>query len=465
MTQKLIKTERLIYSSRFHLFLGALLTGGFAIALIVGLPVWFPFLILGAVISVVLLFEQPLWLLFGLIVVRMSLDYWSQYFSVTLFDVSLSLSQLLGVSIAALGILIIALYRRQLASFSLGVPFLIICLWGTMTLFYSLSPRSTAQELLRIFDLYALSFLAYVSVRETKDFRRLLLALFVSGILPTLFGLYQYINHIGLEDENVSIPRIFGTFSHPNVFSLYLFTLIVMGIMYLALFARSTRQRMIYLALTGMFTLLLLLAYARVAWLALLFFGFLIALMRFRMLLIPLLLFPLVLYTFSATFQERVQESLTPGPDSSIVWRLNLWHDVTRASIQDGRLLLGSGMDTFPKVAERLRGIQLGSTDPHNDVVKFFVEGGVLGVGVYLLYIGSILFLLVRGYLWSPNKSALRLSFGLLLLYFLSLQLASLSDNVFKNTPVQWIFFTVTGALLSLSYISRQKKTGLHSNG
>ena len=168
------------------------------------------------------------------------------------------------------------------------------------------------------------------------------------------------------------------------------------------------------------------------------------------MLLFPLIFFPLILFVFSQTFQDRVLESFHPGPDSSILWRQNLWHDVTTKSIQDGNYWFGSGMDTFPIMSESLRGIYLGSNDPHNDFVKFFVEGGVVGVVIYVLYLTSILFILIKNYLRSHPKSALQLSFGMLILFFIALMLASLTDNVFKNTPVQWLFFIALGGLLAL---------------
>jgi len=36
-------------------------------------------------------------------------------------------------------------------------------------------------------------------------------------------------------------------------------------------------------------------------------------------------------------------------------------------------------------------------------------------------------------------------------IFFLTLELSALTDNIFKNTPVQWLFFTAFGALLALS--------------
>lgn len=410
-----------------------------------------PLLLCGGILSLILLFREPLLLLFGLIIVRMSLDYSSQYWSVTLYNITLSLSQLLGVGIALLGLMILILKRRELGSFPLLLPFSLLFFWGGMTLFYSLYPKVTLQELLRVFDLFALSFLAYVTVKQTRDFKQLLQAFFLSSILPILFGIYQFVFHIGLSDENVSVLRIFGTFSHPNVYSLYLYAMIVFGALYLLLFADRGVKRILMLGILGIFAVMLMLTFARVAWVALFVFIFLGALFRYRLLLFPLLLLPFVLFTFSPSFQERVIESFHPDPDSSIVWRQELWHDVTRYSIQEERVLLGSGMDTFPKVSESIRGTTHGPNDPHNDFVKFFIEGGVLGVSIFILYLASLVWLMVKHYRESKKGSALQLAFGIMILFFLTIELSALTDNIFKNTPLQWLFFTALGALLSLS--------------
>lgn len=114
-------------------------------------------------------------------------------------------------------------------------------------------------------------------------------------------------------------------------------------------------------------------------------------------------------------------------------------------------MLLGSGMDTFPKVSESIRGTNHGPNDPHNDFVKLFVEGGIVGLSIFILYLFSLGYLLIKKYRESRKESALKLAFGILFIFFLTLELSALTDNIFKNTPVQWLFFIAFGALLSLS--------------
>jgi O-antigen ligase len=419
-------------------------------ALLLGVSPLLALFLSGALGAALLFRRHPLLLLSLLLVARMSLDYSSEFFQISFRDYHMTLSQALGGAIAALGALLLFLQRKKLGSFPLLFPFGLLIAWGLSTAAYSIAPATTLKEVLRLFDLFSLAFFAFAAVKSRDDVRTLFLAFFASSLLPILFGAYQSVYGIGFEDADVSIPRIFGTFSHPNIFSLYLFTIIVFALLALFLFVRNRRERVVLWGFLGLLLLMLFLTYARVAWVALFLFGVFLAFFRYRLLLFPILLLPLVLFAFSGTFQSRVAESLHPDPDSSIVWRQTLWHDVTLKSVQDGRRLLGSGMDTFPIVSESLRGTRLGSNDPHNDFVKFFVEGGYLGLAVFALYLFSIFFILLSRFL-RTNDPWLRTAFGFLILLFLVLEIAALSDNIFKNTPVGWLFFIALGAFLALS--------------
>lgn len=398
-----------------------------------------------------LFFQGPLLLLATLIIVRMSLDYSSQFITLSLFERTFTLSQLIGLGIAFLGALLILQKREQFLRYPLVWPLLLIIIWGLATASYSVAVQGTLTETVRVFGLLSIGFMAYVFTKNKSDYRTLLIAILLSSILPLVLSLYQTLFGVGFTDSDVAVPRIFGTFSHPNILSLYLFTLLaVVTLFYVApLFTSATKKRNFTLILLAVFSFFLLLTFTRVAWVtAFLFFSILIF-FRYKIALIPIILFPVVLYFVSGTFSDRVNESLSPDPDSSIVWRQNLWHDTVLKTVQDDRTTFGYGMSTFPLVSETLRGENVGSHDPHNDFVRFFVEGGYVGLTVYILYTLSILLIILRQAL--KQQGWLRDSLLILTLLWFCLLLASLSDNIFKNTPVEWIFFILAGALLKLS--------------
>lgn len=406
--------------------------------------------------SLYLLFKNPLFLLGALIVVRMSLDYSSQFVTLSLFERTLSLSQLLGAGIAVLGVLFILFHGRALGRFPLLLPYGLVILWGLGTLAYSIAPATSLQETLRVFDLFVVGFMAYAVVERYRDYRFLLMAIFVSSILPILFGIYQFVFGIGLTDENVSAIRIFGTFSHPNVFSLYLFVVAAVASIYFLVYARQDRARLLSGLYLGLVLVTLLLTYARIAWISLFVFALFVVLWRYRFLLFPLILLPLVLTAFVPAVNQRVMEALHPTPDSSIVWRQNLWHDMLLKTNLEDRNWLGSGMDTFRISAETLRGERLGSNESHNDFVKFYVDGGIVGLSVLILYLITFTFPVAKVRRLTPSHSLKNMA-TLLLLLVLTLVVASLSDNVFKNTPVQWILAIVMGGFLALYHASLPK--------
>lgn len=430
----------------FLTFVG--ITFGIALDFNLALPVVF----FSGIGLFILFRERPL-VFFGiLLVARMSLDYSSQYLSFTIYDITLSLSQLLGIGIALLGAYCLYLYQPKAKTFALNSPFLVMMIWGVASLSISLSPSIGISEIIRIFDLYVIALLSYLFIKNKADLQFLLKAILLSAIIPSLVALYQYINHIGFSDADVSIPRIYGTFAHPNTLSLYLFSLLVVAFIYYLLNRKNftSSQEKAFYGVSLFLIFLLFLTFARVAWVITFFFMFLVAVIRMKKLLLPLILIPLILILLSPAFQNRISESLSPDPDSSIVWRQNLWSDVIQKTIQDDRILIGSGINTFPLFTSNLRGVLPGSNDAHNDFVKFFVEGGFIGLGILLCFyilLFEILFKTRRAFREDPE---LRNIVFALTLFLLCLIIASLTDNIFKNTPVQWIFFALFGAVLAL---------------
>ncbi|MEP7162261.1 MAG: O-antigen ligase family protein [Candidatus Moraniibacteriota bacterium] len=397
------------------------------------------------------LVQEPLSLLIFLVTVRMTLDNLSLYYQITLRETSFSLSQVLGISILFIGVLLVITYRKALAPFPLLLPLTLLILWGGVTFFYSMDSARTLQEILRLFSLLTIAFLGYVSIKNREDLRKLIVGLIFASLIPLATATVQYFLGIGLTDSSIDIARIYGTFAHTNVLALYLYTMLFLVALWWFLFGKNERNPLVLLAISSYAALaavLLLLTYTRVAWIAAILFVFAIALWRYRLLLIPLVVFPILLTLFVPLIQERVLESFQTNPDSSLVWRRDIWHDVTTRLYYDDRQWLGTGMDTFSEYAEDLRGVRFGSTDPHNDFVKFFVEGGYVGLAIFALYwilYGRLILRLMR------QKKSPEWEFFVLFGFFAgTLFLSSLTDNIHKDTPLQWLFLIVFGAALAL---------------
>jgi hypothetical protein len=233
----------LVRNPLFYVFLGTVFSFAAAISTMFSTSLLLPLVLTAVVAGIVLLFETPVMLLAALIVIRMSLDYSSQYVSVSISSFTLTFSQLLGLGIAALGLLVLFVYRHRITRFPLLLPFGIFFAYGFFTLLYTVAPRTSLQELLRVFDLFVLGFFAYATVQNDTDYRTLFKGIFLSALVPIAFGLYQYVFGIGLSDITVSLPRIYGTFSHPNVFSLFLFSIAALTLIFFSTYAKSEREK------------------------------------------------------------------------------------------------------------------------------------------------------------------------------------------------------------------------------
>jgi O-antigen ligase len=336
-------------------------------------------------------------------------------------------------------------------------------IWGFFSLIFSFSPFDTLRELLRIFDTIFLALLGFIAVDTKERFSFLLKSILVSSIIPCIVGIYQYVNGIGFSDDAVSIPRIYGTFSHPNIFSLYLFILIVVILLLFVLKKKhSPFSTFLLFCIGGFFLAMLLLTYTRVAWVILFAFFFLLALARFRALLIPLIILPTLMYVFILPIRERVDSVFHNDPGSSVVWRQAMWKFTIQKTLSEGKEIAGYGLNTFPLISGQIPDPTIGSNEAHNDFVKFFVEGGLVGLAVYLLSLFTLSFAIFRR-LWqtrAQSKELPHLVFLILGALWIALVFASLSDNIFKNTPVQWIFWVLLGAsfrVFGASPVARQR--------
>lgn len=422
------------------------------VAGIFGLSFFLPLAVAIGIIAAISLFQQPFIFLSALFFIRMITDYTSQNISIDILDISFSLSKIIGVGIALLGVPFLLKHRKHILSFQFAIPFALLFTWGCFSLLFSIDIMKTLQDLVRIFDIFIISFIAFVSIKNHKDFQALLLVVLLSSIIPIIAGFIQFILGIGLQDESVSFARIYGTFAHPNVYSLYLFSVIACAMLFLlSTPENSTKKMRISFGTLILATscIVLILTFARVAWVVVFFFLTTIALWKYPKFLFPIMFIPLIIFASSETFQERITQTFTSSSDSSVAWRTLIWQDMTQRTLSENRTWYGYGLEAFPKAAEQFRGDTLGSNDAHNDYVKFFVEGGFIGLAVFLSYV----FLIFQGMLSRYNASRhpnTKLIFGILLIFFASMMLAALTDNIFKNTPLWWVFLSLLGGALAL---------------
>ena len=237
--------------------------------------------------------------------------------------------------------------------------------------------------------------------------------LFLGTIPPLLVATWQMITGQGY-DETEGLNRLYGTFSHPNSLAPYLvpFILFAAG----GLLGASWRGRLFRLFVIGFFTLILVLTYSRTALLVLLA-GFLVlpflharrlgARAFMRTIAIIAVVMVLGWGVFGGAIRQRfanisvdrevVEAALEGQSENSFTWRILNWGILVRMGLERPVIGHGAAMTT---VINPLVNIDYGGKpfNAHNDFVRWFFEGGVLGLLCYLVY-G---FLLCR---WALRRS------------------------------------------------------------
>jgi hypothetical protein len=246
---------------------------------------------------------------------------------------------------------------------------------------------------------------------------------------------------------------MYGTFTHPNIFALYLVVASASGFLLWTIAKKSYEKT---LAIFGLTTILItfLFTYARAAWGAFLIFAGLFALAKKPILLPILIVLPIAVFFLSPAIQDRVEDTLDPSPANSFSWRVTLWHDTISKTFSEGKSLFGYGLGTFESVAEDLRGSRFDVHNPHSEFVRSFVEGGYVGLFVFLIFSFAPIIIIARQYFAlrhmpsSEMNSSAQTIFLILGCLFSSLLLLSFTDHVLRSTMAQWALFAMLGGAL-----------------
>lgn len=301
----------------------------------------------------------------------------------------------------------------------------------------ALGANEGIRELLRVASIVAAFLLLLWWVDEDPHaWRRGWIYLGLGTLLPIYFALQQLITGEGfIEAGRV---RLQGTFSHPNSFGQYLvpFILAALGS---ALPARGL-NRLWRLGVGAGLAVLLVLTLSRTA----------ILVLGTAVVAMPLLqsqrlgwrgllrgfgivvVFGLVAWLFAGNFivkrfqgvslgPEAFQEVLAGRSENSFTWRLINWGVLVLVGMEHPIVGHGAGMTTqLNPVVNQDTGQPFNA---HDDFVRFFFEGGVLGLAAYVLYGAMLCLWALRRARAAPRKRA-GVSYGivaaLLAMIFLS---------------------------------------------
>jgi O-antigen ligase len=243
----------------------------------------------------------------------------------------------------------------------------------------------SAMKVVAVAVLYVV--LEQIFLREPERIVSLLVATFASLIVPAIVGLAD----VGRAPDPETVPglveisRVQGTFVHPNMFAAYL---VVIGLLAFALVQHIPRWRVTLVAAMVVVVPLLILTYARGAWMGFYVGLLFIGLAQSRVLLIGLFTATIVIAIAVPSVTDRlsdldVAKSHKPAQvdANSAEWRVDYWREVL--PMFDDSPVTGIGTDMIRKSTPE-------QAPAHSAFVDTIVETGVVGALALLAVVISL---------------------------------------------------------------------------
>jgi len=421
----------------------------------------------GAFLLVAHIFLQEKILLLFL-VIRPTIDWWRDVEIFRYQNTSLNMNAALALLLLGWCALVLFQYRHKIRQ----VPLIVLLSLTTLTMFlstlYSVATLTTLVESIKFLSLMALFVTAYILVQEKKITPKELLQTIAAGaVIPLLFGAAQLVLGLGITTFDIT-GRIYGTFGHPNVFAFYILFLFILFVQYSTINASvfwRARPRLRIGAYALLMTLLLM-TFTRAAWIGFVIFLVIIGFIQYRKMLTRLVLGIIVFYisffaldrlviTYTdSTLQEvPIVNRLTSRNEDadSIKWRGDLIEESVPIIL--ARKWIGYGYGTFPLVwgdNRNLVHLWDDSAEAHNDYLRLALELGIVGLGLYGLF---LLHMLVKVYASFHRSKEKQKEFMYLLAWILTFMAISLSDNMLHHTPVMWMMWAWWGATFAAKQV------------
>ncbi len=325
-----------------------------------------------------------------------------------------------------------------------GMWFLFLA-WSLFSLTYSFDIFSSIKELSRYFSIFFSFALGAILIKKSQDLTKLIKVIIFASLMPALVALYQLFSGTGLIEGGIN--RAYGTMAHPNMLAFYLLLPITLAI-FIFLNVKKTRlEAYIYLIIAIFLSSILIYTYTRGAYVALLLIFITVGLLKSRKFLMVAGFGLLIFYFASFTFQERFNTLFQSDPYGSINWRIDLYHDSISYVAESP--IIGQGVGLAETIIANNRDFRLGATQPHNDYIRLTLDGGYIGVGIYLLLIIMLFSELIRLYN-RENRTRLKVLNIFVLAFAISLYAMSIGDNILNDTTLEWHFWALIGGLLAV---------------
>lgn len=435
---------------------------GFILGILAGVQPLLLCLAVPAIILVICFFTYFKETVLGLLILRSSLDIFSDFGIPAAFAIGLDALTILYVTLFLLvGRKIITdwffwFFAGWVAIQGLWVILLPL---GVLGLDASYLPTSI-REWVRLFS-WLMVYLLVMQLKDKISPRKFINILMFSLIAPLTIAFIQTIVPPGMLPsllvyragvESVAIgegSRIFGTLGHPNGFAKLLFLFIALTLWQL----ECSKKRWFWIALL---CILIFFLVTTQALFGIGMFGVFILVrfgqsLSFSKLVGGVILFTLFIGLFASTDlgAERLKsiadtpllnpdislsEAVLMSEGNSFNWRIAQWTYLLEAWQKSP--IFGYGLQASP-------GIPIFYNYAHSDYVRALVEGGVVGFITFLVFLGGQLIRIVVIYAKAPPKSDLHRFCSILLAVLMAIFLGMATDNVWSNTVFHFYWWSM----------------------
>jgi len=320
----------------------------------------------------------------------------------------------------------------------LVAPLALLVIAGAFSTIAATNPLPGIVDTVKLLTVVFILLVLNELLREERDVRLILFAVFLSALIPVAVGALQYVTGSGFHFSG-GFARVRGTFNHPNPFAIYLTTLLIMG----AAIFRYVRERFrvpLGLLLAGC-GVMLVLTYTRSAWIAtfagLLVVGGLQGKRTIMLVGLTAVVVALFVPSVAARFADLDQTSTATGEaGNSLVWRFDYWQQAIELNRSP---VLGIGLS-----AVRTEGSE--EKAPHNDFIRVYVETGVLGLAAYLWFLARTAGVSIRGLRETEEGPFRGLVIG-----FTGVFVAFCILSIVSNVITQLVIFWYVAALAALA--------------
>lgn len=382
------------------------------------------------------------------------------------YDYTLNFNAIIHFTVIFFGILVIIKNKKRFTEFRKNLKFYpvlgIFLALTAISFFYSITPGKTIEEVIRLLSVVFFSSSCLLLVNSKKTFYRLLNAILLGVIIPSIVGFWQYFTDTGWYDWTMQHNRIQGTMVHPNSFGYYLLSMIPISF---ALYKDKINEKRKYIYLFLIFILLFLIfaTFSRGAWICLLVIIFTYAIIKNRALILIILIASLLAYSFVPMVTERVNDIFDPSVDSSLTGRLNTYKRSLPAF--SAAPILGHGFGSFEAINLEYNeeAIYYTFLESHNDYLRMLIELGIVGFVFYVLIFITLLYDLIRTYLKLDKDNYLKIYYlGAILIWICAIIIA-MGDNFLRTVPLQYSLWGFACIVIAMNRIEDVKTKNINT--